>query len=229
MGRGNETRNGRGRSGWARAGLFFIVALAACCAMAVGAEPTASDLARELAALSGRVAELEWQRTLVLGVLGISALGLPMYWWAQIRKASRLADEKIAAVIESRPGALLQLITEHDREAKLRRESRVVILSDGLDLEAVLRQHGFSRVVSRPIGSEADVLAGAAAVVLDLRNADLEAARAFLQMHSSENVLAFTTGSGRVDLSTATFANSPITLFGRLYELLKFQEAKEKG
>ncbi len=122
---------------------------------------------------------------------------------------------------------MLTLVEEHDREVKLRRESRIVIVSDALDLEAILRQHGFVKVVSRPPGALAGEVSQAAAVVFDLRTLGEEQARDLMREHGIEHVLAYTTG--RASLLDATFANSPITLFARLCELLKFQAAREKG
>src|SRR5215210_6177158 len=192
----------------------------------VGAEPTAADVARDVTALTARVQDLELLRTVVLGLAGASVLGLPVLWWRLGKRISCLADERISSLLESRPGALLRIVEEHDSELKLRRASRIVIVSEALDLEAVLRQHGFLKVVSKMPGAEADAVCQAAAVVLDLRTLAEEQAQGLMRQHGLEYVLAYTTG--RATLPNATFANSPITLFARLCELLKFQAAREK-
>lgn len=146
----------------------LVLFLAACRPAMLAAEPTASDVARDVAALAARVNDLELLKTVVLGLLGASALALPALWWRLGKKIHRVAEARISALLESRPGALLTMVDEHDREVKLRRQSRIVIVSETLDLEAVLRQHGFLKVVSTP-GGEADALRDAAAVVFDLR------------------------------------------------------------
>lgn len=214
--------------------IIYIGSLAAVIALLVasgparvGAEPTAADVAQDVSVLSARVRDLELSGMTVLGLLGASVLGLPVLWWRLGKRISRLADERISSLLESRPGALLTIVEEHDSELKLRRGSRIVIVSEALDLEAVLRQHGFLRVVSRIPGAEADEVGQAAAVVLDLRTLAEEQAESLMRKHSLEYVLAYTTG--RAALPNATFANSPITLFARLCELLKFQAAREKG
>lgn len=191
------------------------------------AEPTASDVARDVAGLAARVSDLEFLRTIVLGLLGASILGLPALWWRLGKRISRVADARISSLLESRPGALLTLVEEHDREVKLRRESRIVIVSDGLDLETVLRQHGFFRVVSKPPESDLGAVGEAAAVVFDLQTLSEEKAANLMRRHGLEHALAYTTG--RANLPNATFANSPITLFARLCELLKFEAAREQG
>jgi hypothetical protein len=206
---------------------MMTVLLAALWPATVMAEPTTSDVARDVADLAGRVDDLELLRNVVLGLLGASALGLPALWWRLGKRISRVADEQISSLLESRPGALLTLVAEHDREVKLRRESRIVIVSDGLDLETVLRQHGFFKVVSRPPDAELGALGEAAAVVFDLRTLAEETAASLMRQHGLDHVLAYTTG--RAALPKATFANSPITLFARLCELLKFEAAREKG
>jgi len=136
-------------------------------------------------------------------------------------------DARLSSLLESRPGSLLAIVEEHDREVRLRRESRIVIVSAALDLEAVLRQHGFLKVVSKDPVPEAATMEQAAAVVLDLRTFSEEQAARLMREHGLEHVLAYTTG--RAVLPNATFANSPITLFARLSELLKFQAAREGG
>lgn len=193
----------------------------------VGAEPSATDIAQDVTALTARVRNLEQSERMVLGLLGVSVLGLPALWWRLGKRVSRLADERISSLLESRPGALLAVVEEHDSEVKLRRSSRIVIVSETLDLEAVLRQHGFLRVVSKVPGTEAGEVGEAAAVVLDLRTLAEERAASLMREHHLEYVLAYTTG--RATLPNATFANSPVTLFARLCELLQFQAAREKG
>lgn len=208
--------------------------LAAVVALLVGgwpamarAEPTATDVARDVTALANRVGDIEQSGMMVLGLLGVSVLGLPALWWRLGKRVSRLADERISSLLESRPGALLRIVEEHDSELKLRRSSRIVIVSDSLDLETVLRQHGFLKVVSKIPGAEVDEVCQAAAVILDLRTLAEERAAGLIRQHGLEYVLAYTTG--RAALPNATFANSPVTLFARLCELLKFQAACEKG
>lgn len=217
--------------GWRTTGGGILAAVAALLAggwpAMAAAEPVAADVARDVTALAARVENLEQMKDVVLGLLGVSVLGLPALWWTLGKRFSRLADKRIGSLLESRSGALLAVVDEHDRELRLRRSSRIVIVSETLDLEAVLRQHGFLKVVSKVPGTETEELREAAAVVLDLRTLPEERATDLIRQHGLEFVLAYTTG--RAALPNATFANSPVTLFARLCELLKFQAAREKG
>lgn len=72
---------------------LMTVLLAALGPATVLAEPTASDVARDVADLAGRVDDLELLRNVVLGLLGASVLGLPALWWRLGKRISRVADE----------------------------------------------------------------------------------------------------------------------------------------
>ncbi|MDP9121085.1 MAG: hypothetical protein M3O15_06905 [Acidobacteriota bacterium] len=226
--RQEQSPNTRVRRSLGALGRAVVIALlAGGWAAGAGAEPSTTDLARDLAEVESRVREIELLKNVLLGLIGASALGLPALWWRLGKRISQVADMRIGSLIESRPGALLKIVEEHDRETKLRRESRIAIVSCGLELEAVLRQHGFLKVISQPPGAEVTALADAAAVIFDLTTIDEEQARHLIGRHGIEHALAYTLG--RASLPNATFANSPITLFARLYELLKFQAARGRG
>lgn len=181
-------------------------------------------------ALEERIAALELVRNILFGLFGVGALTLPLAYVRWLRKADRLAEERLERIIASRPKALVELVAEHDAEQRLRRETRVAIVSEALDLEKVLRQHGFRSVIT--IGGEkaASELGEADAVVFDLeQGVDERRAAAIIETQNLEHVLVFCFGRANLPPGRATFANSHMTLFSRLQELLKFKDAAARG
>ena len=181
-------------------------------------------------ALEERIAALELVRNILFGLFGVGALTLPLAYMRWLRKADRLAQERMEKIIASRPKALLELVAEHDAEERLRRETRVAIVSEALDLEKVLRQHGFRSVITIDEEKAAEKLGGADAVVFDLEHGvDEQRAAAIIEAQNLDHVLAFSYGRVNLPPGKATFANSHMTLFSRLQELLKFKDAAARG
>lgn len=209
----------------------FCCLVAVAISVAAAAQPPLQEDA--IAALEERIEALEADRDLLLAVTGTTIAGtilaLIVGWFRLVRKADLLARQQMERIVETYPGAVERLVQEHETEARLRREARVGLVSDRLDLQVLLRQHGFKNLITlAPAEAPATGLDPFAAVVLDLTGGlSPEAARALIDRHSRDVFLAYSTAPGRLDLppGRTTFANSPITLYARLLELLKFQAA----
>ncbi len=216
---------------WILVGLLGGVA-----GIAALAQPTSLEVRKlELAIkesrleLATRIAALENQRTVLFGVLGVTVLAVPLAGLRLFRRAEKMAQERLEKIIESRPKALMQLIAERDAERRLRGETRVLIVSENTELETVLRQHGFSSVVTKGREALADSLEEAVVVFDMVSGVSQEEAAGAITTHNLDHVLAFS--YGRLDLpqGKATYANSHMTLFSRLIELLKFKDAAARG
>ncbi len=181
-------------------------------------------------ALESRIAAQEQVQNILLGLLGVGALALPLASIGWLRKADRLAQQRLERIIESRPRALMELVAEHDAEKRVRQESRVMIVSEATDLEGVLRQHGFEDLRTIERREVVDDLGEAGAVILDLEQGmDEKQAAAFIEEQNLDQVLVFCFGRANLPAGRATFANSHMTLFSRLHELLKFKDAAARG
>jgi hypothetical protein len=160
-------------------------------------------------------------------------LAVVIGWFRLARKADQLARHHMDRIVEAYPGAVERLVQEHETEARLRREARVVVVSDDLGLQGLLREHGFGNLKTIfPSAATAAALEPYAAVVLDMTaGLSQAAAGALIAEYPRDVFLAYSTGPGRLDLppGRATFANSPMTLYARLLELLKFHAARQKG
>jgi hypothetical protein len=188
-------------------------------------------------ALESRVKNLETARDVLLGVCGTTLIGtvvvIVVGWFRFVRRADQLARRHVDRLVEVYPGAVERLVQEYEIEARLRREAKVAVISDALDLQALLREHGFRNLKTILVAdARAATLLPYAAVVLGLTGGlSQQEATAVIQGHQRDIFLAYSTAPGRLDLPAGrtTFANSPITLYARLMELLKFHEARQRA
>jgi hypothetical protein len=186
-----------------------------------------------IAVLEERVRELESSRNLLLAVSGTTLIGTALAaalgWFRLLRRVERVARRHVDRLVQAYPGAVERVVQEHETETRLRREAKVAVVSEDLNLQALLRERDFKNLTTvRPEGATSETLEPYAVVVLDLTKGLTEAgARALIESHARDVFLAYSTAAARVDLppGRATFANSPITLYARLMELLKFQRA----
>ncbi len=201
------------------------------------ADPKSGDL-RELELklkevnleLAGRISALEAERNIVIGVLGFGLFALPFTYFRLLRQATRRTQQRLEEIVESRPGALIRLLEEQDADRRLRRETRVIVVSKRLELERVLRQHGFKNVRTKERDDLEEALEDSGAVVLDLvQGVDEQQATAIIQTYNLEHVLAFCHDRVTLPPGKTTFANSHMTLFNRLLELIRFMDAAATG
>jgi len=205
---------------------FLILAGFAAVAAAQPTDP--------IAALEARVEDLEGVLDTLFTITGTTLAGtvlaIVVGWFRLVKKADRLARKQVDRIVESYPGAVERLVQEHETEARLRREARVAVVSDSLDQQALLREHGFRNLTTLfPVQATSQDLEPFAAVVLDLTaGLSQSVAAEIIRNHPRDVFLAYSTAPGRLELPAgrSTFANSPITLYARLMELLEFHEAR---
>lgn len=177
--------------------------------------------------LEHRVENLELLRLL----LGISVAGIIPAYWLLVRKTKKLVEEKIGSLIESHPRALLALIDERDADLRRRRETAILVVAETLETEGLLRGSGFSRVTTRkPTADSATArIDGASVVVFDLDSGCTEeSASELIAGNNLEFFLVYTSGRSNLRGKSCTFANSPVTLFSRLTELIEYRYAVER-
>ncbi|MCP5118520.1 MAG: hypothetical protein GY953_47515 [bacterium] len=218
------------------AAAFTVIATGVAVAAAPVSSPTGLQV-RELRLevrqamflLEKRIAALELARNILAGILGVGIASLPLTYLRWLRRADHLAQERLEEIIASRPKALMELLAEHDAERRLRQETVVNIVSSDLELEGVLRHHGFLKV--KTLDSAAlEALGTADAVIVDLEaGVDERRAAEIITDNNLEHVLAFCHDYANLPRGRATFANSHMTLFSRLLEMLKFKEAAARG
>ncbi len=180
--------------------------------------------------LTRRISTLETQRNVILGLFGVTAFAVPGLYLRLLRKADELAQQRLSEIIESRPDELMKLIKEQDSERSLRSDTRVTIVSKRLDLEQVLRRHGFKNIKTEARGRLDEAFEETGAIVLDLvHGLSEEEAVSIIEEYHLEHVLAFCHDRVTLPTGKATFANSHMTLFNRLLELIKFEAAATSG
>jgi hypothetical protein len=194
-------------------------------------QQTEDRAGRRIDDLQRRVEDLERKESLLLLLFGVSLVGAIPAYRLWIRKAKKLVDQKLGSLIESRPRALLALIDERDADLRLRHETPILVLAESLETEAVLRGSGFARVTTRKPGEKATdrQLASGAIVVFNLDDGcSEETAADLIARNSLEYFLLYTSGRSSIRGKNATFANSPVTLFSRLMELIEYKDALER-
>ena len=201
------------------------------------AEPVDQQELRELQweireahqALDHRLDEIEREKSWIFRILGFSFLALPLAYWRYIKKAKSLADQALEEVIQERPQALRELIDERDADVALRRETQIGIVSRTLNLEGILAAHDFRKLKTLDLETaRATDLQKLGAVVIDLDGGVSEdEALELIRDQRLNNALVFTTGRLEKLHGKCAFANMPVTLYGRLLELLKFLRAAE--
>jgi hypothetical protein len=178
--------------------------------------------------LAERIGALERMNSLVFGVIGVSLVTLIFGWSRWVRKAEQAAEERLETIVASRPGAILKLIADYDAEKELRETTQVKIVSKTLEIERVLRQHGFKRIQTLAADAAA-TLEPDDAVIFDLEDGvDEPRATEILETRGLEHVLVFSYGRAKLPPGRTTFANSYVTLFSRLQELLRFKAAEAR-
>lgn len=181
--------------------------------------------------LETRVEEAEtWFKTLAT-LLGVSALGLVAAYLRWLRKAGQLMDERLAALVESRPRALMALIDERDAALRQRSEAPILVIAERFETQGILLGSGFRKVTTRSTSAPDLVaeLAKAPVVVFALDDGcDEDSAQGLITRHGIEFFLAYKAGRSQLQGRHATYANSPVTLFARLSELIAYRAAVER-
>lgn len=215
-----------------------ILSLAApllLCASLAAAQPAPVDLHEEVRRevelqFGDRLRTIEIAMTAAAVLFGLTFVGIVPSYFTLLRRAHKMVEEKLASVVKSRPATLIELIDERDADQRLRHESAVLVVASELATEGILRQTGFSDVTTLPPDSEAArAMPRHALVVFDLdRGCTEETAASLIERNSLESVLVYTAGRSELRGPRLTFANSPVTLFSRLMELIRFRKAMSR-
>jgi hypothetical protein len=183
---------------------------------------------KRIEALEHRVENFERNTWIVVGLCGLSLTGLIPTYVLLLRRARRLVEERLSSLIESRPRALLTMIDEREADQRLRRDTPILVIADRFETEGFLRTSGFSKVTTRDAEVKAPIDRGDV-VVFDLdHGCSEEAAEEHIARNPPEAFLVYTSGVSNLRGKNGTYANSPVTLFSRLMELIKFKDALER-
>ena len=181
--------------------------------------------------VADRVRDLELKWDLLVALFGINLVGMLPWYFALLYQAKKMIDRKLDSLIREKPGKLHELIDERDADLRLRRETPILVVAASLGTAAILHKVGFSQVTTvSPEDMKVQEIAPNAPVVFDLDNGcPEELASSLIQTRSLENVLVYTSGRSNLRAPHVTYANSPVTLFSRLMELIRFQKALGRG
>jgi hypothetical protein len=178
-----------------------------------------------------RVEDRERKESFLLLLFGVSLVGVFPAYRLWVRKAKKLVDQKLGSLIESRPRALLALIDEREANLRRRHETPILVIAESLETEGLLRGSGFAKVTTRKPGEKGteSQIASGAIVVFNLEDGcSEETAADLITRNSLEYFLLYTLGRSSIRGKSATFANSPVTLFARLMELIEYKDALER-
>jgi len=159
-----------------------------------------------------------------LGLSGTVTLYLSLKTWAKkyTRKALRKELHRDSKVIA-------QLIDERSGDNRIKRETRIAVISGNRQLASVLQDHGFRKLQRLdPTEVTNHNLDTFGAIVFDLDGAlTHQEAADLLEVQGIENALGYSpVHNPKSPLAgRCTFANSHITLYWRLLELFKYWEA----
>lgn len=186
---------------------------------------------RKVDELERRVETIVSVATMIAIPLGLTVVGLIPAYLRLLRYTNKRVEERLDALIESRPRALLALIDERDGDHRRRRETPILVLADRLETEGLLRQSGFATVTTRSPATDraAARIDRNSVVVLDLDGGcSEEVASGLISIHREEFFLVYTGGRSDLRGENVTFANSPVTLFSRLKELVDYKDALDR-
>jgi hypothetical protein len=204
------------------------------CASLAAAQP--ADLSEQIHRVvedqvGERLRDLELKANLAVVLLGINLFGIIPAYLFLLKRARTIAEEKVAAAVDGQIRTLMDLLDERDEELSLRSTTPVLVIADRRQTATALREAGFLQATTlEPEKAGAETIAADRLVVFDLDHGCSEAmATALIERNSLQSVLVYTS-AGRSELRgpQLTFANSPVTLFSRLMELIRFRKATAK-
>lgn len=202
------------------------------CASLTAAQSAPADLHEEVrreveAQVDDRLRKIEITATAAATLFGVTLLGIVPSYFALLRRARIIAEEKIAAAVDGQIKTLMDMLDERDEELSLRGDTPVLVIADQRQTAGFLRQAGFAKVTTmEPDKAASETISRDLLVVFDLDHGCPEAtASSLIERNSLESVLVYTAGRSEIRGPQVTFANSPVTLFSRLLELIRFRKA----
>ncbi len=210
--------------------VFAITAPLLFCASLAAAQPVDlhKEVSREVEDQFGdRLQDLEFKSNLAVSLLGINLFGIIPAYLFLLKRAKTIADEKIAAAVDGQIKTLMDMLDERDEELSLRGDTPVLVIADQRQTAGFLRQAGFAKVTTMESDKAAsETISRDLLVVFDIDHGCPEAtASSLIERNSLESVLVYTAGRSEIRGPQVTFANSPVTLFSRLLELIRFRKA----
>jgi hypothetical protein len=203
------------------------LALLVCLSLLLGTAVAAAQPVAVDTRLAERLGDLELKWNLLVALFGINLVGMLPWYFVLLRQTKKRIDKKLDELISEKPGKLHELIDERDDDLRLRRETPVLVVATSLGTAAILHKVGFSRVTTvSPEDMKTRETTPDAPVIFDLdHGCSEEQAASLIETRSLESVLVYTSDRSNVRAPHVTYANSPVTLFSRLMELIRFRKA----
>lgn len=208
----------------------LLVVLAASVAPVMGQsaipiEQLRSEIKQTEDRLSDRIEKLESVKTWLLGSFVFSLAVIGGLYWRAVHYADRRAREEIDKIAQGRGDVLNKLIDDREKGRRLRAETEILVVADAGETGGLLQRLGFKRVVTTsPDEARTRRIEPNHVVVFDVEHGcSDEAGKEIVQSKSLDFVLAYKRGNSSITSTYGTFANSPVTLFTRLTELLDFR------
>lgn len=205
------------------------------CASLAAAQPAPPDLPEQVRRevedqFGDRLRDLELKANLAVILLGINLFGIIPAYLFLLKRARTIAEEKIASEVDGQIKTLMDMLDERDEELLLRSNTPVIVIANQRQTAASLRHAGFSKVTTlEPEKAASETIPPDSLVVFDLdHGCPEETASSLIVNNSLESVLVYTAGRSELRGPQVTFANSPVTLFSRLMELIRFRKAVAK-
>jgi len=211
-----------------RRALPLLLLCATAAAAQPGAAPVHEEVRRQVEIQFGdRLRDLEIKSTVAITLLGINLFGIVPAYLYLLHRARKIAEKEIAKAAHSRHLDLAMMLDERDDDRRLRRETSILVIAARAGTEGILRQTGFADVLTiLPETLEARKIEPASIVVFDLDNGcSEELAASLIETRALESVLVYTSKRSNLSAPGLTYANSAVTLFSRLMELIRFRKA----
>lgn len=193
-------------------------------------------LGERLDKLADRVEELEsarrWWTLLAvegLGLLGLNLIVVLIAYYKACRFAKKEADRRLREIISGRSQVMSDLIDQHDLETRLRESAQILIVSDSRRLQGFLEDAKFEKVrtISRDEAMKTEIDRSATVVIDREGGCSEENGKELVAKNRLEYLLVYVDGRSDIETRYVNRANSLVTLYARLMELLRLRYLTE--